>query len=371
MNLITLFLVVYLLFIFLLIVVGYFAQRMRETSYVAEENEGIDVSDLVVIIPFRNEEQRIQGLLNSIVQLQLYPKEFIFVNDHSDDRSVEFINQLNTEIPYRILNLDEGIEGKKRAIRKAIESSNSEFILTIDADIELQPSYFSYVSYLEKTDMYILPAILKAEKSVEYLFEVDLLLVMAVNMGLAGWTRPILASGANLLFNRKAFEKHDRFETHVHMPSGDDIYLLRDFRKGNAKVRLMTDSRLAIYTETPKSWKEFIHQRLRWIAKTGDVKDRLSTSLAVTQAVFTFVFVGIVTSLLIFGETKSAIMVFFVKSGIDVLAFLPFFNRSKRLVSWLFIPFYEILFPLYTLIIVLMMYRFKPTWKGRKLDRNY
>jgi len=371
MNLTVLFLTIYLLFIFFLIVGGYFAQRMRETSYVAEENEGIDVSELIVIVPFRNEEKRIHRLLNSINELHSFPKEFIFVNDHSEDATVALVEGLRPEVPYRIVHLENGEEGKKTAIRKAIQDSSSTTILTIDADIELQPLYFAYLGHLDKADMYILPAILKAEKPLEYLFEVDLLLVMAVNMGLAGWTRPILASGANLLFSRIAFEKHDRLASHAHMPSGDDIYLLRDFRKGKASVRLMTDSRLAIYTETPKSWQEFIHQRLRWIAKTGDVKDGLSTGLAILQAFFTFVFVGIVTSLLISGETKSALMVFFVKTGIDVLAFLPFFNRSKRLVSWLFIPFYEILFPIYTVIIAVMMYTFKPTWKGRKLDRNF
>jgi hypothetical protein len=53
------------------------------------------------------------------------------------------------------------------------------------------------------------------------------------------------------------------------------------------------------------------------------------------------------------------------------LAFLPFFNRVRRIRSWLFIPLYEILFPIYSVMIISMMYVFKPEWKGRKMNTNF
>lgn len=365
------FLLLYTLFILVIVVFGYLAQRIRENAYRGSEKDHIDVNDLVVVVPFRNEENRIEVLLATIEKLKFFPKEFIFVDDHSTDKTVDVINRLSSEIPYRVLTLPDGVQGKKAGIRHAITNSESSYILTIDADVELQEDYFLQIARLGNADMYLMPAVMVADKLHQHLFEVDLLLINAINTGLSGLARPIIASGANLLFSRKAFEKLDRLHTHAHMPSGDDIYLLRDFRVGKAEVRLMSDPRTAVHTETPQTFREFLHQRLRWIAKTGDVKDHLSTTLAVIQAVFTFIFVVLIVYLICIGESRVALMAFLAKTGIDMLAFLPFFNRVRRIRSWLFIPIYEVIFPIYSLVILGMMYFFKPEWKGRKLERNF
>lgn len=369
------FYVIYIFLLGILVFFGFFIQSKKELAYKKQESsldaKLICLSELVVIIPFRNEEKRIECLLKSILASNELPKEFIFVNDHSSDRSVDLIAKKLIGIPYRVLELPEDQEGKKRAIRYAIEQSTSDYILSYDADIEFNPNYFSKLKNLLEADLYILPAILKAKKFHEHLYEVDLILVNAANCGIAGLKRPIMASGANLLYKREAFNKYDNFESHSHMPSGDDIYLLRDFRKQNAAIRLITDTTFSIETETPQSLKEFFNQRLRWIAKTGDVKDYLSTSLAIIQVVLTFCFVLIASILAFNGQWKMFMVCYILKTSVDMLIFLPYFNRIKRMKSWLFIPIYELLFPIYSLVILCAMYLYKPVWKGRRLDTNY
>ena len=369
------FFVIYIFLLGILVFCGFFIQSKKELAYKRQESsldaKLICLSELVVIIPFRNEEKRIECLLKSILASNELPKEFIFVNDHSSDRSVDLIAKKLIGIPYRVLELPEDQEGKKRAIRYAIEQSSSDYILSYDADIEFNPNYFSKLKNLLEADLYILPAILKAKKFHEHLYEVDLILVNAANCGIAGLKRPIMASGANLLYKREAFNKYDNFESHSHMPSGDDIYLLRDFRKQNAAIRLITDTTFSIETETPQSLKEFFNQRLRWIAKTGDVKDYLSTSLAIIQVVLTFCFVLIASILAFNGQWKMFMVCYILKTSVDMLIFLPYFNRIKRMKSWLFIPIYELLFPIYSLVILCAMYLYKPVWKGRRLDTNY
>ena len=369
------FFVIYIFLLGILVFCGFFIQSKKELAYKRQESsldaKLICLSELVVIIPFRNEEKRIECLLKSILASNELPKEFIFVNDHSSDRSVDLIAKKLIGIPYRVLELPEDQEGKKRAIRYAIEQSTSDYILSYDADIEFNPNYFSKLKNLLEADLYILPAILKAKKFHEHLYEVDLILVNAANCGIAGLKRPIMASGANLLFKRDAFEKYDNFESHSHMPSGDDIYLLRDFRKQKAAIRLITDTAFSIETETPQSLHEFFNQRLRWIAKTGDVKDHLSTSLAIIQVVLTFCFVLIASILAFNGQWKMFMVCYILKTSVDMLIFLPYFNRIKRMKSWLFIPIYELLFPIYSLVILCAMYLYKPVWKGRRLDTNY
>lgn len=371
MLMILIFFGVYTFLLGMLVFVGFFRQLKKEKEYMKDDQTGIDLNELIVIIPFRNEEKRIERLLKSIIRSHEFPKEFIFVDDHSTDGTVELISTYLHAIPHRILPLSENEMGKKVAIRRAIEQSNSTFILSFDADLDFSPDYFSNLSQLLEADLYVLPAILKAEKLYEHLYEVDLILVNAANCGISGLNRPIMASGANLLYKRSAFEKFDQFQRHVHMPSGDDIYLLRDFREGGADIRLISNTAFAIHTETPQSLREFLHQRLRWIAKTGDVNDHLSTSLAIVQAILTFCFVALLVAFALDGNWKLFITVYSTKTILDMLLFLPYFKRIKRMRSWLFVPIYEFIFPIYTLIILALMYVFKPEWKGRKLTTNY
>jgi cellulose synthase/poly-beta-1,6-N-acetylglucosamine synthase-like glycosyltransferase len=370
----------YVLLIGGLLLVGYFLQVKKESNYWVDETEpkskicangkSICLDNLVVILPFRNEEQRIHGLLNSILNTTKLPKEFIFVDDHSSDKTADLIADKLKNIPFRILKLPDGVEGKKRAIRMAMEQSESEFILSLDADVEFQKYYFSNLAQLRPCDMYILPVVFNARNWLESLFELDPLLVNAANLGISGWKRPILASGANLLFSRIAFQELDDFERHAHIASGDDMYALRDFREGGAEIRLISDFALAVSTETPQSLKEFFHQRLRWIAKTGDVKDALGSMLAILQVLVTFTFLGLLLFSAFQLEWKSFWYIFILKTSIDLGQFFPYFFRIKRLRTWLFIPFYEVLFPIYSLSILIAILCVKPIWKGRILVNN-
>ena len=215
--------------------------------------------------------------------------------------------------------------------------------------------------------MYVLPAIMVSKKWYEHFYEIDLILVTAANAGLAGLSRPIMASGANLLYNTETFQKVDDVESHIHMASGDDTYLLRDFRENNTDVRLHTSRKCAVTTETPQSFKEFIDQRLRWIGKTGDIKDVLSTTLAVVQAVLTIGFFGLLIWSVLESNCKFTVLLLGLKSITDLFLFFPYFNRIKRLRSWFFIPVYEIFFPLYTLLIIVLLFTYKPKWKGRSI----
>lgn len=365
---IIIFFIGYLISLGIIISVGYVMQRSKENQYTSEEVT-IEASEITVLIPFRNEENRLYGLLNSINALDTQVKEFVFINDHSDaeDQSIYMI-QTHLEIEnYTILNLPEGVTGKKKALRFAAETIGSKYTLTIDADVEFNASFISSISKLGVADMYVLPAIMVAEKWYEHFYEIDLILVTAANAGLSGLARPIMASGANLLYKTETFRKVDNVQSHIHMASGDDTYLLRDFRESQSNVRLFTSRACAVTTETPQSVKEFIDQRLRWIGKTGDLKDNLGTTLAVVQAVLTISFFGLLIWLIVESEWKMTLLFLGLKSVIDLFLFFPYFNRIQRVKSWFFIPIYEILFPIYTLILITLLLTYKPKWKGREI----
>jgi cellulose synthase/poly-beta-1,6-N-acetylglucosamine synthase-like glycosyltransferase len=369
MNLIFVFLSCYSCLLISILGIGSILQRLKEKKYLTEKKISLD--EVTLIIPFRNEENRIDRLLQSLKFSSKLPAQIVFVNDHSDDLScskiTEELGKLNN---LQLLNLPSGIFGKKQAIRYGVNLTKTEFVLTMDADVYFESTYFEELEKLAEADLYLLPAVLKATNPIHHLFEIDLLLINALNTGLNGLSRPIIASGANLLFNRKSFLEFDRFEMHKHIPSGDDIYLLRDFRDAKADVRLVARRSFKVETETPQSFKEFIHQRIRWIAKTGNVNDHLSTVLAIIQFIFITSFWSIEIKLLVENEYQSAFILFGLKTGLDMLFFFYFFREFKRLTAWFIIPIYQFIFPIYNLILLFLLPFFKPKWKGRYSGLN-
>lgn len=365
-NILTAYFILYITLIGFIVFVGFYFQRGKENNY-ANKPAAIMLDEIVVLIPFRNEEHRISVLLDSIKRIQTHPKEYVFVNDHSNDNGSKLIsNELGT-LNFRVIDLPDDVMGKKMALRYAIEKTESTYILTFDADVVLDQNYFNSIANLSDADMYVLPAVMKAKRLIEYIYEIDLVLVNAANTGLSGLSRPIMASGANLLYRRDTFNRVDNVQSHISSASGDDTYLLRDFRENKTSVRLNSDISCAIHTETPQSLKEFIDQRLRWIGKTGDIRDHLSTSLAIIQSFLTLFFLSLLIFSLITANWELLAVLFISKTAIDMVVFFPYFTRIKRLTTWFFIPLYEIIFPFYVLTILILMFFYKPKWKGRKI----
>lgn len=348
------------------VVFGFSIQKAKERSYI-KKSSTISRMDIVVLIPFRNEATRIQVLLNSIRKLDSYPKEFIFIDDHSNDASVEIIRSSLGEIPFRILEIPSGRTGKKEALRFGIEQSASRYILTWDADVVVKSDYFEAIERLEQADMYVLPAVLEGKNGLQRFYEMDVILANAVNVGLAGLKRPVFASGANLLYSRESYLEVENYDSHKHLASGDDTYLLRDFRDARKDVRLISDANYSIRTETPQSLGEFINQRLRWLGKTGNLKDHLATVTSIFQFLLSLAYAALLILAMVKGDWKHFFIVYLLKTIVDIALFAPYFYRIRRFGSMLLLPIYELLFPAYNMLLLLLLPFYKPKWKGRAI----
>jgi dolichyl-phosphate beta-glucosyltransferase len=97
------------------------------------------IKSLSIIIPFFNEEQRIQSCFKQIAKFnKKISTEFILVNDGSYDRSnfivKEFLNKNSKNI--KLLNLKKNM-GKGHALKKGIQVAKKEWILTSDLDLSV------------------------------------------------------------------------------------------------------------------------------------------------------------------------------------------------------------------------------------------
>ncbi|MCJ8292247.1 MAG: glycosyltransferase [Crocinitomicaceae bacterium] len=351
------------------VILGGFLLHLKKSK---QKNAGSNIlaQEITVLIPFRNEVERLDDLLTSILSSMKLPYKFIFIDDHSSDHSSKLIKDRLGDLPFEILTLSDDLSGKKQALRAAIDKCQTKYVLTLDADVSFRSSYFNSLEELDEADMYVLPAIMIGKSPIEWFYELDVVLANGLNTSLSGITRPIFSSGANFLFKKQVFDEVDDLESHVHMASGDDTYLLRDFRKNQKDIRLESNLNVAIWTDTPHSFKEFIDQRLRWVGKTTDIGDSLASVSAIGQFFFAIVFFGLLIYTAIIGNWFDFSILLTAKIGLDLMFFLPFFLRTKRFLTWCFIPIYEVAFPVYSLILGILMVTYRPKWKGRAIQSN-
>jgi glycosyltransferase involved in cell wall biosynthesis len=345
-----------------LLLIGWLRQQRKERKGISGS---ISLDTITVIIPFRNEADRITGLINSILASSQHVKQTIFINDHSTDNSSEIIQASLADLPILILDLPVELTGKKQAIKFGINRASTSFILTLDADVSFHKHYFEALTQLKPADFYILPVTMKPIRFWQYFLEFDLILLQALNAGVSGWFRPIVASGANLLFSKSCYDTCSRLDLHEHISSGDDIYLLRDFREAKKRIFLSTDLAVQVETEAPPSLREFLHQRLRWIAKSGNVNDVLANSIAISQGIISMVFFGLLIYFFISCNYSLLAVLFVAKYLLDIIFFAPSFTRNRRTYSLFFLPFYQLFFPFYYLLLLLLLPFFSPKWKGR------
>jgi glycosyltransferase involved in cell wall biosynthesis len=99
-------------------------------------------SPVSIIVPARNEAANIERVLRSLAGQQRV-REILIVDDQSEDRTLEILEALRTEIPLlRILRIDslpQGWLGKTYAASVAAREAAGDWLLFTDADTEHQP----------------------------------------------------------------------------------------------------------------------------------------------------------------------------------------------------------------------------------------
>ncbi len=100
----------------------------------------ITMPKLSVIVPVFNEGP----LLRSFVERSIsspcpIEREFIFVDDGSQDDTYSRLAQLSKEFPLQVIRQEEN-QGKGAAVRRGIEEASGDFIMIQDADFEYDPN---------------------------------------------------------------------------------------------------------------------------------------------------------------------------------------------------------------------------------------
>lgn len=347
-----------ILYLFLAIWVAFVFRQLRK-----KRMEGnADLRQLALIIPFRNEENRLKAILDS---LSFVPKEIeiLFVDDHSEDRSLELLQAMHCDQAKIIQN--EGL-GKKAAIRTGVLKTDRRYILTMDADGSFGSNYFDVLKNRTWQEINILPVSMKygSKRTAFFAWEYQLQQRLFTAFG---WSvHPITGSGANLLFERQLFLDLEKERMDYHLASGDDHFFIQAAVRAKKSWQYLYHADLTVKTANVDTVEEGFNQRLRWMQKTNFKNDRTAY---VFGGYLSLLQVGMYVSmggLFASGHPFYALGVFLLKMDLD--GHLTSFRYMKDFETWE-VALYELSYPFYAVRLLLLGFVRRPKWKGRETKK--
>lgn len=335
-------------------------QRLR----VGNRNKKLmSIDELSVVIPFRNEAENLQEFMNCIKSQRYQPEQWIFVNDHSTDDYTSFFKDMKG-FPIRLLHLPDDQRGKKRAIRFGMDHVRTEYCLTMDADVGFGKEYIKSMLVLPEADMVILPVEMTSKRWWHSFFTLEYLFTTLLNRGIAGWSRPVNCSGANLLVKVSSFDEVDDIEEHDHILSGDDMYALRAFRESNKHIEVVEMDALKVSTPTPVRFSEVMEQRVRWLGKTSHVGDNLNNFLGVWAVALHVVFFLLCLITWFAGAWWFTLALLVMKALLDT-SLIRMIRKEINTETIVGLMLFEFLYPMYLVALLGSLMFAQPEWRGR------
>lgn len=240
------------------------------TGTVEKEGQYSSSTSVSVIVAAYNEADKIEKCVRSILASE-YPEDLlqvIVVDNGSTDETNSILQQFNDP---RLLVLTQSEGNKKESIELGISRAKNEFLLFTDADCVVGKHWVSAMVRAherEGADCVLGPLEIMKYNDLQTRFQAfDMLAMMGVTCG--GLKKEInyLANGANFGYTQKLYNTINEIP-HKEYASGDDVFMLHEFIKsGNAKLVFQKHKDAIVGTQAVKTWKELIHQRIRWASK--------------------------------------------------------------------------------------------------------
>ena len=378
------FILIFLLLLFgYALLIDYYRRAWKKIPLfdVANKNPTVRIS---VVIAARNEEANIEGLLNSLAE-QSYSRELfevILVDDHSEDKTWELIQQTQGSISLRSIQLKDLVkEGerlgsyKKRAIEEGISIASGKLIVTTDADCRFHADWLKTIAafYEENNPKFIAaPVKLTGDSSLLSIFQIlDFLVLQGITGASVHKRFNSLCNGANLAYERTAFYDVKGFEGVDKIASGDDLFLMHKiFLKYPNDVLYLKSDVAIVHTDTQKTWKEFFQQRIRWASKADSYQDKRIFWVLLFVYLINCCFVALAVAAFF---KLSWLLVFLLFLLAKILIEFPFVNAVALFFGQgnllRYFPFLQPIHILYTIIAGTFGKFGSFEWKGRKIKK--
>lgn len=344
----------YVLFMLTMIIGWLFKSHAKGIS---ESNS----TTLSILVPFRNEEKNLPKLINSLLNLNIHSLQcqLIFINDHSTDGSLDTIKKFENELIQRfdmiLIHQEEDRFGKKSALELGISKAKYNTVLTTDADCLLPENWLQHsINSSAKLDIGLVIMDSHTTTLVEKVQETEALLLAGITYASCRLDKPLLSTGTNLRYTKDAFLKLKPYSDNREIRSGDDMFLLKSFKRAGHSISCNKDN--FVKTGTEASVKGYLARSTRWASKIGTLREPVLAivGLIVLTANLSFLWLLVAS---FFNEN----FLFFVsgKFIIDALFLVILcihFNKIKLL---LWAPIVAIVYPIYLLIVAFSVLTYK------------
>jgi len=367
----------------LLYMVGWYLQQGQSRSATFQGSSFVSV-----IIPARNEAKHIVPLLQSILNNN-YPShllEVIVVDDYSEDETAALAAGLLNNSQGKVLALkdylpvDQRINSyKKKALEIAIAASKGQLIITTDADGIVPQNWIANIVAVyerEGAKFIAAPVALLSHSRhpippVLWLFQsLDFITMQGITAASARLGLGNMCNGANLAFDKAAFQEVNGYKGIDHIASGDDMLLMYKIQQRYPHgIHYLKSKAAVVQTAAQESWKQFFNQRIRWSSKADQYQEKKMTAILAAIYAFNLCFpVLMVSGFFDSLYWKLAGIVFCIKIIVELLLLIPvafFFGKQKEL--WAF-PFLQPLHILYILGAGFLGKFGSYQWKDRKVN---
>ena len=357
--------------IFSLVHASFFIWLTVQWGRIKEVNLSSNERKASVIIPIRNEENKISQLIKSL-EHQDYPAdqfEVIFINDHSDDGTErEVMNQMkSSELMIRLVALEDGQQGKKKAATAGVKASKYDAIICTDADCNHSPIWLSTMMATMSSgfNMISAPVRIRPDNWFTRIQSLEFSGLIAFGGIMLNNGMPGMCNGANMAYRKEAFRAVGGYEGNFDIPTGDDEFLLQKIsRLKDGETSFLKSSGAIVETDGKNTFKELWAQRVRWTSKWRFHK---STHIKVSAFVtFSDFLVGIfsIPFLMITDQTIWLLLL--------LVRWIPewiYLNRISTFLGirsgWSAYLVLSIFYPIYAVILGIASIFGRYSWKGR------
>lgn len=355
----------------LLLILFFAAIRRQQKSSVPQCS---DLPKVTVLIPLRNEAIHLPGLIASLQQQQ-YPVEktsWIFIDDHSDDKSIEIIRSVN-DARISLVQLSQDKTGKKEALRLGVESSATEWICTTDADCVLQKGWLmQLVNTAVHKDAVMVCGMVKVFPDDQLwpgFQAMETAVLQTAGAGSLSMNRPLLNTGASLCFSKSAWKEVDGYQSHAHIASGDDTFLMLHFMKHfPGRVVPCLHPEAVVQTYPMPDFTSLLRQRIRWNGKVKHYEPGyihiVGAIVMLASAGWVYAVVGVLIGLYDIELLPVILAIRLIAETILTSVWTGITGQSFKLISLLGM---SVFYPFFTLFSFIIRPFMKNGWKGRPL----
>jgi biofilm PGA synthesis N-glycosyltransferase PgaC len=350
-----------------LLIVGWNRAVRNDLSFKTEKSEMF----ISVVIPVRNEGHNIKYLLADLENQAYAHFEVIVVDDHSEDNTVQLARDVLIRNPgFRIIH--NAGEGKKTALTSGIQAAKGTIIITTDADCRVSAEWISTIArYFNNQEIKMVFGCVRMDANGIFtsLQSLEFASLIGSGMSMASWNYPVMCNGANLAFRKSVFGEVGGYKGNLHIPSGDDEFLMRKILAVYPNgIKPVLSLQTVVSTLPNNTLKEFFQQRIRWAGKWTANTSLLSQILA--PFVFCFHLTTILFPLFVaFGwiDIQTLLILMLAKASLEFL----FLKRVTKFLSlrwdWVAFALLQLIYPLYVVFIGVLSNFNSFEWKGRKL----